>query len=371
MNSHKQGTEGLVEAIEQRLERWLDPRVRNAFLRVPRHLFLDHVYRQQGDRLAWDYIARPTQEEIYRDEALVTKIDEQGRPLSSSSQPSVMALQLELLDLRPGLAVLEIGTGTGYNAALMGVLVSPAGQITSIDLDHELITAALQHLQAAGITNVLAMEADGFEGCREYAPYHRLLSTCAVRALPRSWSEQLALDGILLVNLRLNLSSVFLWLRKIKPTVLEGRFFDLNATYMEMQSSAGLPSSLQVNWKTYDSQLHQDIPLPVNLTELLARPAYSVLLECLVPSLRKKYRAFPGKDEVDTYLIDVSIPGTALRVQGDRVTIIGRQEYLKAQLLQSITWYERFHWTLDDYIVSFDETGAMLRLHELYFALEI
>jgi protein-L-isoaspartate(D-aspartate) O-methyltransferase len=366
-----QKTEHLVEAIEKRLERRLDTQVRNAFLRVPRHLFLDHFYRQQGNRLAWDRIPTPAPEDIYCDEALVTKIDEKGFPISSSSQPSVMARQLEALDLRPGLVVLEVGTGTGYNAALMGALVGPAGQIISIDIDQELITTATQHLDAAGVTNVLAATGDGFQGYPEYAPYDRLLATCAVRALPRPWMELLAPGGLLLVNLRFHLSSVFLLLKKATPTTLEGRLFDLDAAYMEMHSATGLPPAFQADWKTYDSQPHHEIQLPANLAELLKSQAYSVLLECLLPSLRKKYRAFPGEDEVDTYLIDSAVSGSAIQVQSNHATIIGGQGYLKTRLLQSLEWYERFGLTIEDYTVSLDETGATLRLGGLCFSLEI
>src|SRR5579885_3162054 len=336
MQAHRQETERLVEAIEQRLARRLNPQVRSAFLQVRRHLFLDHYYRQQGNRLTWDRIDAPALEDIYCDEALVTKIDEKGFPISSSSQPSVMARQLEALDLRPGLFVLEIGTGTGYNAALMGKLVGPNGQVISIDIDQELLTTAIRHTEAAGIFNVLAATGDGFRGYPEYAPYHRVLATCAVRTLPRSWMEQLAPDGLLLANLHLNLSSVFLLLKKVTSTSFEGRLFDFDASYMEMQSVAALPPSLRVNWKAYDVQPHHTIQLPANLTELLTRPAYSLLLECLLPSLRKKYRAFPGENEIHTYLIDTAVPGSAIQVQGDHATIMGTQEYLKTRLLQSM-----------------------------------
>lgn len=371
MKADLQETERLVEAIERRLERRLNPQVRNAFLQVPRHLFVDYFYQQQGNRLAWDCITAPAPEDIHRDEALVTKIDEKGFPISSSSQPSVMAHQLEVLDLRPGLVVLEIGTGTGYNAALMGTLVGPTGQIISIDIDPELITTATRHLDAAGVTNVLAATGDGFQGYSEYAPYDRLLATCAVRVLPRPWMEQLAPGGLLLVNLRLHLSSVFLWLKKATLTTYEGRLFDLDAAYMEMHSAAGLPPAFQVDWKTYDSQPRHEVQLPANLTELLKRPAYSVLLECLLPSLRKKYRAFAGENEVQTYLIDSSVPGSAIQVQGDHATIIGMQEYLKMQLFQSIEWYEHVGLTMENYGVSLDETGATLRLGEMRFSLAI
>lgn len=371
MKSEAQRTESLVEAIEQQLARKLNPQVREAFLQIPRHVFIAHIYKQQGNRLTWDYIDAPTPEEIYCDEALVTRIDEKGVPISSSSQPSVMARQLELLNLHPGLSVLEIGTGTGYNAALMGALVGSTGQITSIDIEADLIASASQRLRAAGVTNVLAMAGDGFQGYPDNAPYDRLLATCAVRALPRTWTAQLAPDGLLLVNVRLHLSSIFLLLRKTTPTTFEGHILDLNAAYMEMHNGAGLPPAFQVDWKTYDSQPYHEIPLPANLTELLNRPAYSVLLECLLPSLRKKYRAVPEEDEVQTYLIDSAVPGSAIQVRGNHAVIIGGQEYLKTRLLQSIEWYNRFGLTMEDYTVSFNEARAVLSLGEMHFPLEI
>src|SRR4051794_16053500 len=80
--------------------------VRSAFLRVPRELFVP-------ERLAEDGL-----DAVYRDEAIVTKTGPQGMPMSSSSQPSIMAEMLERLLVEPGMRVLEVGAGTGYNAAL-------------------------------------------------------------------------------------------------------------------------------------------------------------------------------------------------------------------------------------------------------------
>jgi protein-L-isoaspartate O-methyltransferase len=371
VTSPVQETGRLVEAIEKQLGRSLQPAVRAAFLQIPRHLFLDHVYRQQGNRLAWDLITPPTTDDIYCDEALVTRLDDHRHPISSSSQPSVMASQLELLELRPGLSILEIGAGTGYNAALLGQLVGPTGTVATIDIDPELISTATQHLREADITNVFASTGDGFNGYLERAPYDRTLATASVRSLPRPWMAQLALDGRLLVNLHLNLSSLFLLLKKVSPTRFEGRFFDLNASYMEMYNSSSLPQSLHQDWKALNTLPHSDLHLSANLTELLAQPAYCLLLECLLPDFKKKYRAHLGDNEVQTYLIATSVPGTAIHVRGNHATILGNQEYVQARLLESMEWYEHLGWTLEDYTVSFDETQAMVHLGEKRFTLAI
>jgi protein-L-isoaspartate(D-aspartate) O-methyltransferase len=121
----------LVEEL-RRSSALADEAVADAFLAVPRHLFVPGV----------------PPERAYRDEAIATKI-EGGRPVSSSSQPAIMAIMLEQLDVRPGMRVLEIGAGTGYNAALLQHLVGPRGRVVTIDIDPEVVAWARERLQAA------------------------------------------------------------------------------------------------------------------------------------------------------------------------------------------------------------------------------
>src|SRR5512147_1970485 len=74
-------------------------------------------------------------EDAYSNRAIRAKQDASGEWISSSSQPSIMAIMLEQLKLEPGQTVLEIGAGTGYNAALMAHIVGPAGRVVTVDLD--------------------------------------------------------------------------------------------------------------------------------------------------------------------------------------------------------------------------------------------
>jgi protein-L-isoaspartate(D-aspartate) O-methyltransferase len=107
-----------------------DPVVERAFLTVPRELFVVAVAAREG------------LEAVYRDDAIVIKRDALGRPASSSSQPSIMAAMLEQLQVRPGQRVLEVGAGSGYNAALLSSLVGPGGHVVSVELDEEVARAA-------------------------------------------------------------------------------------------------------------------------------------------------------------------------------------------------------------------------------------
>src|SRR5260370_40743632 len=124
---------------------WSVP-VINSFRDTPRHRFLDRVFQYSRKAERWkEMITRdPGREELriaYSDRALITHLSsEHGRqagiPTSSSSQPSLMAQMLEDLSLAPGQRVLEIGAGTGYDAALLAHLTAP-GQVTSVDVDRE------------------------------------------------------------------------------------------------------------------------------------------------------------------------------------------------------------------------------------------
>src|SRR3984957_3430516 len=149
-------------------------RVAAALHAVPRHLFLP------GQR----------PEAAYRDDAIVTKRDEAGQPISSSSQPAIMAIMLDQLDLAPGHRVLEIGAGTGYNAALMSHIVGPLGQVTSVDIDPELVVSAREHLARAGFGEVSVVCADGAGGDPEHAPYDRIIAPVGVSDLAPAWLEQ-------------------------------------------------------------------------------------------------------------------------------------------------------------------------------------
>jgi protein-L-isoaspartate(D-aspartate) O-methyltransferase len=164
--------------------RVLSPAVEEALRAVPRHLFLP------GVDLA----------DAYADGAVpVQHVD--GAATSSASQPSMVAIMLEQLALRPGLRVLEIGAGTGWNAALMARIVGPTGRVTSVDIDPDLVASAADHLTAAGVGGVELVCADGAFGHPRWAPYDRIVLTVGSADIRREWVAQLAPGGRLLVPL--------------------------------------------------------------------------------------------------------------------------------------------------------------------------
>ncbi|MGH3885395.1 MAG: methyltransferase domain-containing protein [Pseudonocardiaceae bacterium] len=107
----------------------------------------------------------------------------------------------------PGHRVLEIGAGTGYNAALLAHLVGPAGKVTTVDIDSKVVRGARECLAAAGYRGVSVVCGDGEFGYSDHAPYDRIVVTAGAWDLPPAWVDQLAAGGRLVVPLRFPVKS--------------------------------------------------------------------------------------------------------------------------------------------------------------------
>jgi protein-L-isoaspartate(D-aspartate) O-methyltransferase len=151
-------------------------RVARAIAAVPRELFVPGVPLEE--------VYRP------RDAIVIKRID--GVSVSSASAPEVVALMLEQLDPRPGDRVLEIGAGTGYNAALLAHLVGENGYVVTLDIDEDLVLGAREHLRDAGYGQVKVVQADGALGYPDEQTYDRIMLTVASRDIAPAWHEQLA-----------------------------------------------------------------------------------------------------------------------------------------------------------------------------------
>jgi protein-L-isoaspartate(D-aspartate) O-methyltransferase len=156
-----------------------------AFLAVPRHLFLPQV--EVG--------------EAYRDTAIVVKSDAEGLPVSASTQPAMMAIMLEQLGLAAGQRVLEVGAGTGYNAAVMARLVGDSGSVVTIDVEPDLVVQARVNLAAAECHGVTVICGDGADGAPDFAPFDRIIVTAGAWDLAPQWLEQLGDGGRIVLPL--------------------------------------------------------------------------------------------------------------------------------------------------------------------------
>lgn len=141
-------------------------------------------------------------EDAYADRALVLTADSGGRPTSTISQPSMIALMLEQLRARPRDRVLEVGTASGYTAALLAGMVRPAGRVVTVELDAELAATATARL-AVPWPEVTVRCGDGWSGAPDEAPFERVHVTVGVDDLSPHWLSQLADGGVLVAPIML------------------------------------------------------------------------------------------------------------------------------------------------------------------------
>ncbi len=167
--------ERMVRLLRDELN--ISDRVARAMLRVPRHLFVPPQYSS----------------EAYSDYPLPIG---HGQTISA---PHMVAIMCELLDLKPGHKVLEVGGGSGYHAAVVAELVGKDGRVIVIERIPELAKRAEKTLRELGYDNVIVLVGDGSEGCADYAPYDRIYVTAAAPDIPQPLIEQLKPGGKMVI----------------------------------------------------------------------------------------------------------------------------------------------------------------------------
>lgn len=206
-------TERLVSALDTTgvlPEAW-----RDAFLAVPRHAFLPaKIWVDDGQSeprpLNWDTDPDRWLESAHANVAIVTQFDDGAtvwpaigtHRTSSASEPAMVAAMLDCLDVQEGQRVLDIGTGTGYNAALLAYRLG-ASQVTTVEIDPVIAGAAKTALDVAGYP-VATVIGDGAAGWPARAPYDRVIATVAAHlgALPYEWVRQTVPGGVIVTPMR-------------------------------------------------------------------------------------------------------------------------------------------------------------------------
>src|SRR3989344_5990075 len=154
-----------------------------------------------GDRTLEAFTTIP-REEFLLSEFKVRAYEDTPLPIlrnKTISQPSTVIIMTESLDIKEGQKILEIGTGSGYQSALLAKLVGNKGKIVSVEVIPELVQFARENLRRVGIGNVTVVEHDGSQGYAEEAPYDRIIFTAATPQLPLHLLNQLAANGIMVV----------------------------------------------------------------------------------------------------------------------------------------------------------------------------
>src|SRR5262249_46416544 len=222
-----------------------DSRIEAAFRAVPRHLFLPGI----------------PLDEVYRDQAIPTKIVD-GEAISSSSQPEMMAIMLEQLELEPGLSVLEIGAGTGYNAALMAHVVGEAGAGATVRFGAGLLGGARAHLAAAGFERIRVVLGDGGLGYPDGAPYDRIILTVGAWDIAPAWREQLRPGGRLVLPLTVGGSQKSVAFVRAEDELVSASVKD--CAFVRLRGAFAGPPTRVFLGGTLDLRLHVRDPLAVD-----------------------------------------------------------------------------------------------------------
>lgn len=202
---------------------------------------------------------------------LQTKHDERGVPISMISAVDIQAMMLEQAQLKPGMRVLEIGSG-GYNAALIAELVGDTGEVTTVDIDRDVTDRTRHCLDEARYGRVHVELADAADGVPARAPYDCIIVTTSAWDVPPAWIVQLAEGGRIVVPLRMRgLTRSVVFERDGDRLVSTG--YEL-CSFVPMQGIAS-PDEQQISLDRDQVGLRLDADQPVDverLREALSQP---------------------------------------------------------------------------------------------------
>ncbi|MER6663255.1 ATP-grasp peptide maturase system methyltransferase [Amycolatopsis japonica] len=258
-----------------------DPAWRSVFAQVPRHEFVPYYFESCRDRLGWALVEQPADEwlaGVYSVDHLVTQVggDDknvdaarhgyrvEGPPTSSSSAPGLMARMLRALDLDGREQVLEIGTGTGYNAALLCERLG-SDRVATVDVDEGLVDTARERLSTLGY-KPRVVATDGAKGLPDGAPYDRVIATVGLRSVPQAWIEQTRTGGMIVVPLdRLGRGGLLARLIVHSDHSAEGFFLPNYGGFMPVRVNQTAPAQQVLREVGPDEGESKSSPLPADL----------------------------------------------------------------------------------------------------------
>lgn len=238
---------GLVHKVDP--ERAFSCEWRTALAEVPRDVFVPSFLVPLTDRPGWRVVEPPDPEwasGVLGNRPLITQLNGsddaadalrgqvEGRATSSSSQPSLMVLMLEALGVQQGHRVLEIGTGSGYNAALLCHRIGP-DNVTTVDVDPSVTARAGARLVALDY-HPHVVTGDGLKGCPEHAPFDRIMATVAVPRVPQEWIEQTCDGGRILCPLDTRGGGGLMPLLTVSGDSAEGHFLPDFGGFMPLRT---------------------------------------------------------------------------------------------------------------------------------------
>lgn len=151
-----------------------DEKILEAILNIPRHYFLDKAFED------W----------AYRDVAFPIEANQ------TISQPFTVAMQTQLLEILPGEKILEIGTGSGYQATVLAYLKA---KVYTIERQRDLFLRTSKLLPKMGYSRIRTLFGDGYQGSPRFAPFDKILVTAAAREVPKALLQQLKVGGLLVI----------------------------------------------------------------------------------------------------------------------------------------------------------------------------
>ena len=189
----------IVRFIDERAQPSLPPAQDRPAADARRDAMVETQIARRGvtDERVLDAMRKVPRERFVPPDQASRAYDDRALPIGRSqtiSQPYIVAYMTEALRLSPGHRVLEIGTGSGYQAAILGEL---AREVYSIEIVSPLAARASSTLKSLGYTNVQVRDGDGYAGWPEHAPFDRILITAAVQTIPQPLLDQLAPGGLL------------------------------------------------------------------------------------------------------------------------------------------------------------------------------